>query len=527
MALRTLLLSAIWAIFPLLLLCPLASASTSSVLTRRICNANPASSAQIAADLKPFLSEHAVVVLPGDKEEWGRLTARSSGPKISPGYLAIVEVAAEEDVQNVIHYANLKGLPFLAVSTGHAWAPAVNDLQNGIQISMRKLQSVKVDDSGNTATVGGGATQNTTLKALAKAGKRTVHGLCECTSVIGPALGGGHSMLQGQHGFSADNIVSARLILANSTAITVSPTSHPELFWGLRGAGHNFGIVTSFQTKVYDVPSGPHGLWTLTILTFSPSTLERFFKTWNDLETTYPDPKGLLVLDAMFNRNPLVDPTNNPMITLIIAHEGSNPIANDYISAFQTLNPTFSTQESSIPWELIHDKMGLGDPPVCQLNWNLYGVTSPSLRKWNVTNMRENWGFYEDFTKEHEFLRGSFYLLESYGRGKAMDLGMLELNAVAREERETHILPALMLIWEGGEEAEQEAAGKVADRARALMKQGVAGAPHHTYVNYAKGDGTESLEDMYGRDAQRLRRLRSLKRKWDPENRFGFNAPLI
>ncbi|CAK1359516.1 unnamed protein product [Cercospora beticola] len=510
-----------------LFLCSFTSASASSVLTRRTCDANPVSSAQIAADLRPFLSKHAVVVLPDDQEEWSRLTARSSGPKINPGYLAIVEVAAEEDVQNVIHYANLKNLPFLAVSTGHAWAPAMNDLQNGIQISMRKLQSVKVDDSGNTATIGGGATQNTTLKALAKVGKRTVHGLCECTSVIGPALGGGHSMLQGQYGFSADNIVSARLILANSTAITVSATSHPELFWGLRGAGHNFGIITSFQTRVYDVPSGPHGLWTLTILTCSPSLLERFFETWNDLETTYPDPEGLLVLDAMFNRNPLVDPSNNPMITLIIAHEGSNPIADDYISAFQALNPTFSTQESSISWELIHDKMGLGDPPVCQLNWNLYGVTSPSLQEWNVTNMRENWDFYKDFTTEHEFLRGSFYLLESYGRGKAMDLDMLEVNAVAREEREKHILPALMMIWEGGEEAEQVIAGKVADRARALMKEGVSGATHHTYVNYAKGDGSESLEEMYGRDAQRLRRLRVLKRKWDPENRFGFNAPLI
>lgn len=49
----------------------------------------------------------------------------------------------------------------------------MNDLQNGIQISMRKLQSVKVDEGGDTATIGGGATQNTTLKALAKVGKRT------------------------------------------------------------------------------------------------------------------------------------------------------------------------------------------------------------------------------------------------------------------------------------------------------------------------------------------------------------------
>ncbi|KAF2214235.1 hypothetical protein CERZMDRAFT_6798, partial [Cercospora zeae-maydis SCOH1-5] len=60
------------------------------------------------------------------------------------------------------------------------------------------------------------------------------------------ALGGGHSMLQGQHGFAADNLVSACLVLVNSTAITMSRTSHPELSWALRGAGHISGIVTSF-----------------------------------------------------------------------------------------------------------------------------------------------------------------------------------------------------------------------------------------------------------------------------------------
>lgn len=85
-----------------LFLCSFTSASASSVLTRRTCDANPVSSAHIAADLRPVLSKHAVVVLPDDQEKWSRLTARSSGPKINPGYLAIVEVAAEEDVQNVV-----------------------------------------------------------------------------------------------------------------------------------------------------------------------------------------------------------------------------------------------------------------------------------------------------------------------------------------------------------------------------------------------------------------------------------------
>jgi hypothetical protein len=65
-------------------------------------------------------------------------------------------------------------------------------------------------------------------------------------------LGGGHGWLQGQQGLLADNLISLRLVLANGSAITVSESEHEDLFWALRGAGHNFGIVTSFEYKIVD-----------------------------------------------------------------------------------------------------------------------------------------------------------------------------------------------------------------------------------------------------------------------------------
>ena len=79
----------------------------------------------------------------------------------------------------------------------------------------------------------------------------TATGTCSCVSILGPALGGGHGFQQGKHGLTADHLVNLNVVLANGTAITVNRTSHPDLWWAMRGAGHNFGIVTSFESKIW------------------------------------------------------------------------------------------------------------------------------------------------------------------------------------------------------------------------------------------------------------------------------------
>jgi len=109
-------------------------------------------------------------------------------------------------------------------------------------------------------------------------------------------------MLQGLHGFAADNLVSARLVLANGSAATVSLTSHPDLFWAVRGAGHNFGVVTSLVLKVYDA----RPTWTMVVFMFTQEKLEGFFEVWNELEAKYKK-TGLLVLNSFIARTPAVD----------------------------------------------------------------------------------------------------------------------------------------------------------------------------------------------------------------------------
>jgi FAD/FMN-containing dehydrogenase len=115
--------------------------------------------------LKPLLSQNASVILPVDKN-WDTLQVRGTSPRIHPNFIVVVEAATEEDVQKTVQFASKFGIPFLAVSGTHGWTKTLNNLRHGIQINMRKLNSVTVDPSGTTATIGGGTLQWETNRAL-------------------------------------------------------------------------------------------------------------------------------------------------------------------------------------------------------------------------------------------------------------------------------------------------------------------------------------------------------------------------
>ena len=111
-------------------------------------------------------------------------------------------------------------------------------------------------------------------------------GICECVGIAAPVLGGGHGWNQGKYGLAADQVIEARMVLSNGTAVTVSETSHPDLFWGIKGAGHNFGIVTELTYKIYDVH--PDKTWSFEFYFFSEDALEKVFAQANEMAESQP-----------------------------------------------------------------------------------------------------------------------------------------------------------------------------------------------------------------------------------------------
>lgn len=97
-------------------------------------------------------------------------------------------------------------------------------------------------------------------------GEKKGTGAAYCVGLTGLGLGGGHGRLEGLYGLVADGLVHLNLVLANGSEVGVNATNHADLFWALKGAGHNFGIVTSYRAKIHPKPAGTwhyHGyVWT-------------------------------------------------------------------------------------------------------------------------------------------------------------------------------------------------------------------------------------------------------------------------
>jgi FAD/FMN-containing dehydrogenase len=99
--------------------------------------------------------------------------------------------------------------------------------------------------------------------------------------MIGPMLGGGHSLLQGYYGTLADNLVEAKVVLADGDAVIVSANSNTDLFWALRGAGHNFGIISEYKYKVYNHSAA--NKWAFIEFIFAGPQLEDLYHLINEL----------------------------------------------------------------------------------------------------------------------------------------------------------------------------------------------------------------------------------------------------
>ncbi|KAG4441737.1 hypothetical protein IFR05_002780 [Cadophora sp. M221] len=159
-------------------------------------------------------------------------------------------------IQDAVKCASKFGVRVNPRSGGHSYASHSLGGEDGhLVVDLRYFRDVVVDRKTNVATIGPGARLGNVALALFEQGERALpHGVCPGVGIGGHVLHGGQGYSTHTHGLLLDHLISATVILPNSTLVTVSRTHHSSLFWALRGAGMSFGIVTSLQFLTLPAP---------------------------------------------------------------------------------------------------------------------------------------------------------------------------------------------------------------------------------------------------------------------------------
>jgi hypothetical protein len=162
----------------------------------------------------------------------------------------IIRCSSPDDVARAIAFGRDHGAPIAVRGGGHNGG-GLGVVDDGIVIDLSGMADVVVDPGSGTVAVGGGATWADVDRATAEHGCVVPSGIISTTGVGGLTLGGGLGHLTRGFGLTIDNLVGADVVLADGSQIHTDATEHPDLFWGLRGGGGNFGVVTSFHFRTH------------------------------------------------------------------------------------------------------------------------------------------------------------------------------------------------------------------------------------------------------------------------------------
>ncbi|GAB3604922.1 FAD-binding oxidoreductase [Conyzicola nivalis] len=213
-----------------------------------------------------------------------------------------VGAASTSDVVDAVRFARELALPVRVQSTGHGAHERITD---GVLITTRRLNSVKVDPATRIATIGGGARWSRVIAAGAPLGLAPVGGASPAVGVVGYLTGGGFGPLARSHGVSSDLVRGFTVVTGTGDVVEASATSNPDLFWALRGGKTGFGIVTEVRLELVELPSLYAGS-----LLFENQHIEKVLRGWLDYTHTADD---AVTTSVVMLRFPPIDAVPEPM----------------------------------------------------------------------------------------------------------------------------------------------------------------------------------------------------------------------
>jgi FAD/FMN-containing dehydrogenase len=254
-----------------------------------------------------------------------------------PALIARARGAA--DVIAAVNYAREEGLAVAVRAGGHNIAGnAIAD--DALLIDLADLHGVRVDPKARTARAAGGTLWGEFDHETQAFGLATPGGRITTTGVGGFTLGGGYAWLSPKHGLTADNLISADVVTADGQLVTASETENEELFWGIRGGGGNFGVVTSFEFRLY--PVGPIVMGGL--LGWPIAEAPPLIRKWRDFMDAAPDElsSGVVQLPAAPPEEFVpVELQGEPAMGMVFFYAGEPAEGLELVRPFREASPAF------------------------------------------------------------------------------------------------------------------------------------------------------------------------------------------
>ena len=410
----------------------------------------------------------------------------------------IARCASPEDVVQSVTFARKHNLLVSIKGGGHNIAGnAVCD--DGLMIDLSPMKNVQVNSDTRRAIVDPGCTLGDFDAAVQAHGLATPLGINSTTGVAGLTLGGGFGWLSRKYGMTIDNVLSMDVVTADSRLVHASEAENIDLFWGLRGGGGNFGIVTKFEFQLH--PVGPNVLSGLIVFPFqqAKAVLTKFAR----FTETMPDELNVWMVTRKAPPLPFL-PENvhgKEMVALALCYAG-DPAAGE---------------------KLIQPLRGFGTAYGELIGVQPYSAWQQAFDPLLAPGARNYW-------KSHNFSRlgeGAIdAIIEYAGRlpspqteifigtigGQTM---RADPEAMAYSSRDAAYALNVHTRWESAADDERCIAW-----AREFFAKSKPFASGGVYINFLTQDETDRIAFAYGKT---YKRLVELKRKYDPTNFFRMN----
>ncbi|MCZ6722266.1 MAG: FAD-binding oxidoreductase [Proteobacteria bacterium] len=404
----------------------------------------------------------------------------------------IARCAGAEDVVRAVTFARDHDLLVSVRGGGHNIAGnAVSD--GGLMIDLSGMKSIQVDPAEQTARAEPGVTWAELDKETQAHGLATPGGTIPSTGIAGLTLGGGIGWLKGKYGLACDNLLSVEIVTADGRQLTASAEDNADLFWGVRGGGGNFGIVTSFEYRLHPVGKVLGGM--------AIHPLEKAKDVLAHFRTFMEGTPDELVCTAVF----LTSPDGDPVLAIAVCYHGALDEGEAVLKPLREFGPPAADNIAPMDYTALQSMIEAAFPSGWQNYWKSDALNDLSDEAIEV--MAERFATVPAPT---------IAVIVEYTAGAA---GRVPVDATAFPHRETRYNILILGTWPDAADNERNI-GWVRGLWQALQPFSSGGV----YVNYlaeAADEGAERIQAAYG--PRTYGRLVALKNKYDPTNLFRLN----